>query len=178
MLAVLRDNKDHETLIRGWRLFLDAHPQGDPCLLLPGRADNAQDRIKALAFDLGLSGTVKFLGHVDDVTGLLAACDLAVFATRYEGVPNGVLESMAMGLAVVGADHPGLREALGPTASAECLCTASDPAALAGAIGRFATDDELRARHGRLNRVRIEEHFAAERACRMMGDVIVRALAN
>ena len=39
-------------------------------------------------------------GLVHDVTGLLAACDLALFSSVLEGLPNGVLEAMAVGLAV------------------------------------------------------------------------------
>src|SRR2546422_3401192 len=47
---------------------------------------------RSLAFDLGLGKSVHFLGQVTDVSGLLAASDLAVFSSRSEGSPNGVLE--------------------------------------------------------------------------------------
>src|SRR5262249_9455058 len=41
-----------------------------------------------------LDGLVRFLGHRDDVPRLLAAADLLVLPSLYEGLPNVVLEAM------------------------------------------------------------------------------------
>ncbi|MBD3774175.1 MAG: glycosyltransferase [Rhodobacteraceae bacterium] len=65
----------------------------------PARADLEQ-RIAAL----GLSGRVTLAGHVDDVAPLLAAADVFVLSSDYEGVPAAVLEALAAGLPLVATE--------------------------------------------------------------------------
>ncbi len=57
--------------------------------------------LEAQAAWLGLEGSLFFLGKRDDVPRLLAASDIFVSASHWEGLPNVVLEAMAAGLAVV-----------------------------------------------------------------------------
>ena len=78
-------------------------------------------------------GTVRFLGHRDDVGDLLAAADVLALPSRREGLPGVVLEAMAVGTPVVATDLPGTREALGPDLGV--LVPVGDPAALAAALG-------------------------------------------
>ena len=132
-------------------------------LVLAGRPAGTQDRLKALAFDLELGRTVRFLGEVRDVSGLLGASDLGVLSSRAESCPNAVLESMGAGLAVAGTDIAGLREALGAD-GAELLAPPGDAVGLAAAIGRAARDANLRRALGERNRLRVDEEFAPEGA--------------
>ena len=46
-------------------------------------------------------------------TGILAASDVLVLPSQWEGMPNVVLEAMAVGRPVLAADMRGLRELLG-----------------------------------------------------------------
>ncbi len=62
--------------------------------------------------ELGITGTVEFLGYREDIPELLAQSDIAVLTSRKEGMPRGVLEAMAVGLPVVGTRVPGTREAI------------------------------------------------------------------
>lgn len=165
MVANLHSFKDHLTLLRAWRRLVDElEGLGDPpVLLLAGRFGDMTDRLKALAYDLELGRTVRFLGRVDDITGLLAACDLGVFSSKTEGCPNGVLESMAAGLAVVATDIPGIREALGD--DYPCLVPAQDPDAFAECIAHLVADLQSRSTIGARNRHRIAEAFNPERMC-------------
>lgn len=168
-VANLSQNKDHATLLRAWRLVVDRlaiHGQ-DADLLLAGRPDAAHDFLRALCSHLGLTTNVRFLGMVDDVPGLLQAADLAVFSSFSEGCPNGVLECMAAGLAVVGSDIPGIREALGEEASA-LLAAPGDASALADRIIALALDRDLRTRIGNLNQMRALAEFAPGRMCQEM----------
>ena len=116
MVANLHGFKDHVTLIKAWKVFLDrlGNEPREAVLMLAGRPDGTQEMLQSLTHDLGLEQFVRFLGRVDDVAGLLSATDLGVFSSRLEGMPNGVLECMAAGLAVAGTDIPGIREAVGP----------------------------------------------------------------
>jgi glycosyltransferase involved in cell wall biosynthesis len=178
MVANLHGSKDHVTLIRAWRIVVErrANDELPPLLLLAGRWDHCAGALRALANRLGLFDEVRFLGAIDDVSGLLGAMDLSVFSSQREGCPNGVLESMAAGLAVVATDIPGTRDALGPDPG-PCLAPAGEPEALAEAILQVMANDSLREQLGGANRKRAEMEFAPERMGRRMEEIIAGALA-
>lgn len=115
MLANIHREKDHDTLLRAWAIVHGGWENGPkPVLLLAGRSDEGEDRLRNLAKSSGIGESVRFLGRVDDVPGLLSAVDLCVHSSRSEGLPNAVLEAMAAGVPIVGTDIPGIREAVGP----------------------------------------------------------------
>ncbi len=168
MAANLTAFKDQPALLRAWRLLLDrlSGSRQQPVLLLAGRTDEPfTTSLKVLAYDLGICRNARILGPVRDLSGLFRAIDLCVFSSKYEGVPNGLLEGMAAGLAVVGTDIPGIREAVGPE-GLEFLAPPDDAEALAAQVARFALDPELRLRVGAANRERIARVFGVERMCR------------
>jgi glycosyltransferase involved in cell wall biosynthesis len=173
MLGNLHANKDHATLLHAWRevIVREGRNGWPPVLLLAGRWDNRANSLCVLAQELELFQEVRFLGAVGDVSGLLAAADLAVFSSRREGCPNGVLEAMATGLPVVATDIPGTRDALGSDAG-ECLVPAGDSAAMANRILRLFSDPGLRTREGKKNALRVESEFAPDRSWRAMADLI------
>jgi glycosyltransferase involved in cell wall biosynthesis len=77
---------------------------------------------------------VRFVGLLETpaaVAAFLRDLDLFVMPSRYEGLPNAVLEALACGLDVVATDAPGMRTALGDGVS---LVPPDDPVALANAI--------------------------------------------
>jgi glycosyltransferase involved in cell wall biosynthesis len=59
---------------------------------------------------LGLTGSVLFTGHVDDVITLHHAFDVFVQSSDYEGTPNAVLEAMAMENPIVATEAGGTAE--------------------------------------------------------------------
>lgn len=175
MVANLHALKDHVTLLHAWRKVVTEFESNGrlPLLVLAGRRDGAYESLAALAADLKLDGTVRFTGHVSDVSGLLDAADVSVFSSRSEGCPNAVLESMAAGLPVAGTDIEGIREVVGPT-GAQLLTPAGDADSLATVLLKLARDPELCARNGAQNRVRIRERYDALRMCRETVDVLAR----
>ena len=60
-----------------------------------------------------LRGRVAFLGHRDDVAEILAASDVGILWSRYEGLPISVMEYMRAGLCCVASDLPGVRALFG-----------------------------------------------------------------
>jgi glycosyltransferase involved in cell wall biosynthesis len=164
MVANLHRFKDHPTLIRAWRTVVDRMRQhgAQAHLLLAGAFLDAHVALLELVSQLRLENEVHFLDEVDDVAGLLAAVDLGVFSSFAEGVPNGVLECMAAGLPVVGADHPGIREAVGPDA-AHLLAVPRDPEGFAEKILLAALDPASRRRLGEAGRARVAQEFTVEK---------------
>jgi glycosyltransferase involved in cell wall biosynthesis len=115
--------------------------------------------MRALAFDLELQGSVRFLGAVSDVATVLSASDLAIHSSFAEGISNSVLEEMAAGLMVVGTDIPGVREALGPDAR---LVTVGDHQELSRRILEAFDSPQLRELEGRRNCDRARTEFGMD----------------
>jgi len=72
---------------------------------------NCRAELESLAARRGVSRTVHFLGRRDDVSQLLAASDVFVHPSGYEGMSNAVLEAMAAGLPIIATrvgDNPQL----------------------------------------------------------------------
>lgn len=177
MVANLHAFKDHVTLLKAWRRVVDDWDCcGTPVLLLAGRFDNTHETLKSLAYDLELGRSVRFLGAVDDVSGLLHSVDIGVHSSKSEGCPNGLLECMAAGLPVVATDIPGVREAVGPEAYGY-LAPCDDDVALASRILDLARDPRRREQLGHMNRRQIQEQFNIGRMCQETEQVILNGLA-
>ncbi|HWN10326.1 MAG TPA: glycosyltransferase [Pyrinomonadaceae bacterium] len=177
MVANLHDLKDHATLLKSWRIVVDRAGDQKPILLLAGRFETSHHALKALAFDLNLNESVRFLGAVTDVAGLLGSIDLGVFSSRSEGSPNGVLECMAAGLPMAGTDIPPIREAMPPD-QYSFLTPPGDHESLANAILTLLADKGLRTRLGELNRQQVEAFFSKEQMCESMLNIIVDGLST
>jgi len=176
MVANLQKHKDHATLLRAWRAVSDRlEARGRKAVLaLAGRPDAAED-LQSLVDAWRLAESVRLLGEVEDVSGLLSAADLAVFCSRSEGCPNGVLESMAAGLAVVATDCPGVREAVGDPGLA-WLAPPGDADALARLVLQLADHPDVRAELGSQNRQRVETEFNLERMNARLATLLSAAL--
>lgn len=179
MLASVHPHKDHATLLRSWRRVLDRRGRNGrpPVLLLAGRSYGYEEGLKALAFDLGLGDSVRFLGPTDDVAGLLEAADLLVHSAKTEGLPNAVLEAMAAGLPVVATDLPGIRTAVGD-ACFRFLSPPEDYEGLADRILELGVSERLRVETGMMLKERAEAEFSATAMCRASADAIFEALGE
>jgi glycosyltransferase involved in cell wall biosynthesis len=141
----------------------------DAVFLLAGEGGE-RPRLEAQARALGIAGRVRFLGHRDDVPELLAACDLLVLPSLYEGLPLSVLEAMAAGRPVVATAVGGTDEAVlhGETG---LLVPAAAPAALAEAIRHLLGDPGRAARMGQAGRARASREFSMARMIREVAGV-------
>jgi glycosyltransferase involved in cell wall biosynthesis len=132
-------------------------------------------KLRALAGRLGIAGRVAFLGALtqDRVIEAYAGADVFVLASRIarngdrDGLPNVIMEAMAMGLPVVSTALSGVPEIV--TAETGLLVPQRDPAALAAALARLA-DAGLRARLGAAGRARVAQSFAAAPGIRAIAD--------
>ncbi len=68
--------------------------------------------LECRAAELGVSDRTFFLGHHENVSGILPALDLYVVASEREGMSNAMLEAMAVGVPVVSTCVSGAEEAL------------------------------------------------------------------
>lgn len=59
------------------------------------------------------SDLIRFLGNVTDVGSVLVGARALLFSSRYEGMPNAILEAFAWSVPVVAQSAPGVDEVLG-----------------------------------------------------------------
>jgi glycosyltransferase involved in cell wall biosynthesis len=121
-----------------------------------------RELLETQARDAGIAARVVFLGQRDDIPRLLAACDVFVLPSLFEGLPLSVLEAMAAGKPVIATDVGGTAEAVieGRTG---LLVPPRDPLALASALSTVLNDRNLAAEFGRAGRLRATNEFSAEK---------------
>jgi glycosyltransferase involved in cell wall biosynthesis len=71
-----------------------------------------KQRSMALANSLCVMDKVRFLGFREDIPALLKASLATILPSEREGLPRSVMESMALGIPVIGADTRGTRDLL------------------------------------------------------------------
>jgi starch synthase (maltosyl-transferring) len=130
-------------------------------LVLVGRGPD-RPALEQLVMDRGIASRVHFLGWRPDVPRILAASELLVLSSRWEGMPNVVLQAMAGGLPVLATDVEGVREILGEDADAQTVAYGDTPSFVENVV-RLLGDRELAERLGRENRRRIERTFSIQR---------------
>lgn len=136
-------------------------------LLLVGRQGTVSKELEQLCRQANLSERVRFLGHRDDVPDILAAADLFVFPTLYEGLPGAVIEAMALGLPIVASDIPPLREVVEDGHNATLVQTAS-ASELAKAIDELLMDRNKARAFGKRSREIFEARFTLGRSVSRM----------
>jgi len=102
---------------------------------------------------------VHFLGWRADVPQLLKRADVLLLPSRYEGMPNVVLEAMAAGVPIVATRAEGTEEILGELADA-CLVEFGRSHDLIERIVDVATNHELRQKLIAGGKQRIEREFS------------------
>jgi glycosyltransferase involved in cell wall biosynthesis len=107
---------------------------------------------------------IHFLGHRRDVPELLAASDLLLLPSRWEGMPNVVMQAMAAGLPIVATVVEGIEELLLQQSELSLqTCKFGDTAAFASKVNRLLNDDNLRKITGMENQEKIRQHFKIEK---------------
>ena len=87
----------------------------------------------------------------------LASADLFVHYTRWEGLPNAVLDAMALGLPVVASHVPGNRDAVRPEVTG---CLARNETELLEKTLALARDPERGSRMGRAGKDLVGREFS------------------
>jgi len=139
----------------------------DAKLLVVGREGHFTQRLADLVARLDLAASVELLGHRSDVPDLLAAADLFVFPSLYEGLGGALVEAIALALPVVASDIPALREVVREGENA-LLVPPRDVAGLEAAMLKLFDDDELRHRYGTRSRELFEAEFKVEDASKAL----------
>lgn len=98
--------KDQLTLIKAFKRIKDKYP--DYVLKLYGdkSEDNSYDIIKSYIDENNLSERILFMGNSAKLWEDIIDSSVFVLSSKYEGMPNALMEAMAMGLPVVSTNCP------------------------------------------------------------------------
>lgn len=123
-----------------------------------------------------LSARIHFTGWRAEVPEILTAADLLVLPSRWEGMPNVVLQAMACGRPVLASRVEGIAEVLGPELLEPQSVVFGDAEDFCRKIKRIANDPAFAAELGRSNRARIVEHYDLERMVDRYAEVLGEGL--
>lgn len=155
-------------LLRAFKTVQQEFPEASLLLFGGGNKEPYEKLIR----DLDLKEHVTIMGFVKDPHALLAQADLFVFPTRFEGLPNALLEAMALGLPVISTDSlTGPREILDPESDLTRRATSIEHAPY-GILIPVPKGDFLDAQAVQTH----EEGLMAQAICEMLSDQAMRSM--
>ena len=172
-LSRLHPQKGLFTLLEAFRPVALTHPRGH--LIVAGEGPE-RESLEERARELGIGPQVTFPGPVSSPWPLMAAADIFVLPSLYEGMPNALLEAMAARLPVVATDRGAVPDMI-VDGREGFVVPPEDPAALQAALDRLAWSADMRRTMGDRGRHRVEEDFrpeaVIERLDRLYGKLLV-----
>lgn len=175
MVGVLRSWKGHA-------YFLEAIPEmlrniPDACFYIAG--DGPQKRhLDEAVQKLPYRDRIIFLGHREDIPNVMAAMDVIVHPSyANEGVPQTLLQALAMGKAVVASDAGAIREII-INEETGLLIEPRRPDAIAKGVARYFQSPELRVRFGRQGRRLVEERHSRAAMLETVEGIYARLVRN
>jgi glycosyltransferase involved in cell wall biosynthesis len=154
----LCEQKGQDLLLAAWPHIIDRVPSAHLALVGDG---TDTDRL-----EMPVETGVLLAGRQENVSTWLAAADVVVAPSRWEGLSLAVLEAMAAGRPVVATDVDGMREALG--AMSGYVVPPGDPMALIAPVVTRLQDTDLAAAEGNVASRRAAELFDVRRTYDML----------
>ncbi len=142
MVARLHPQKDHKTFLLAMVHILRVHTNARFLIVGDGAS---QESLTQFASSLGLEKSVVFCGHRKDVPAVMAALDVLVLSSHFEGMPVVLLEAMAASRPIVATATRGIFSVVRDGENG-LLVPPGDPEALARACLRLVDDPALRRR--------------------------------
>ena len=128
--------------------------------------------LESLMSRLALGSRVQLPGRLEEPTAVLRQAELFVLSSRHEGFPNGLLEAMSCGLAVVSFDCPTGPSDIITDGIDGVLVPREDVDALAAAMDRLMHDRTERQKLGD-RALAVRERFSLENIMGMWDELLV-----
>ena len=157
-VARLEPQKGLDTLLKAVALLKQRNAEVRCIIVGEGKA---RTELEAQARTLGIADAVLFVGTRRDIPAVLAALDVFVLPSRFEGLSLALLEAMAAGCPVVATAVSGSVEVVhdGETG---LLVPPGDAKALAEAVYRLLTNSELARRVALAGKELVLKHYTIE----------------
>src|SRR5206468_10403614 len=118
-------------------------------------------QLENMAKALGITNSVEFTGMQSNVVAQLHRGRLAVLPSRWEGMPNAVLEAMASGLPCVATRVSGSEDIIQHGVNG-LLVESEDYHGMAQALLTLLDDLPLAQQYGRAARATVEKYYSLE----------------
>lgn len=151
----LSAQKDYPTLFKAFKIVLQKHP--DYRLEIFGTGPDEQ-KLRDLTYELGISENVIFMGVHRDAVLQIANSSCYVMSSVFEGMPNALMEAMAIGLPCVSTDCPNGPAELIENEVSGLLVPVGDSDAIATAICRMIEDKTFAADCGKNAKKILDTH--------------------
>lgn len=161
-VAELHRVKGLDTLVEATARLAETRPDLRFGVVVLG-AGEERTNLERLILERGVGGRFALAGFTPEAPSHLSAFDAFAMPSRSEGLPMALLEAGAARLPAVASRVGGIPEVIEDGKSG-LLVGADDPAALAEAIGRLASDSGLREALGAALAARVAADFSRERA--------------
>lgn len=145
-------------------------------LLLVGSGPMA-DALQRAAREYGLEQRVHFAGWRGDVPELMRAASILALPSRWEGMPNVVLEAMAAGLPVVASRVEGIGDLVRDGETGR-LVEPDHPDAVAAALGELLADSGRRSAMGLAAQTTAAQQLSWDRVAAAYDELYTALLAG
>ncbi|MBI3138205.1 MAG: glycosyltransferase family 4 protein [Sphingobacteriales bacterium] len=174
-IARFTSHKQPLSLIRAFQTALDRFPGMH--LLMVGEGDERAAAEQLIA-GFKLEKSVTLLPFRQDVPDVLAAADIFVLPSLWEGLPIGLLEAMAMGKAVIATNVDGSREVVQHDRNGVLVETGNLVPDLSAALVDLAGNAEKRNRYGKEALDTVSTRYSAKEMTRQIEGLYKQVLRN
>lgn len=165
----LTKQKGLEVLFDAWQEVRQNH--ADATLLIAGDGP-----LRSIVESQDGNNGVQSIGYQRDLAGWYRRADLVVLPSRWEGLPNVMLESLAAGTPIVASDVEGVREVL--VTQPEWIVPPGDAAALAAAMTTVLADLDTAKKSAESAQATLHERFTWNACAHSWGELLARVAAN
>lgn len=169
-VSKLRYEKGIDVLLQAWHLVHEQEP--DARLIIVGDGP-IQPHLQQMADALGITDSVEFAGLQSDVPAQLHRATINVLPSRWEGMPNALLEAMGSGLACVATRVSGSEDIIQSGVNGQ-LVEPEDYEGMAQALLQLLRDPALVQEYAQAARATIEQHYTLEQVINMYTTIYQR----
>lgn len=171
--------KGQDTLVKAAALLKERHPNFTYIIVGSPFEDNVShlDALKKLINDLGVQSIMRFIGELTDPKPAYAAMDISVIPSAAPEPFGGVvLESMCMGVPVIGTNLGGTPEMIEHEKSG-MLFEPGNPKQLAAIIEELYKSAEKRENLAKAARTRVEKYFSITKTSAQIQNIYENCLS-
>ena len=127
--------------------------------------------LENMTHQLNINEKVTFLGVRNDVPEVMMAADVFVLSSRTEGMPNAVLEAMALSTPVAAFEVGGVKDLLQNGLTGR-LSTPDAPDSLAKAMIELASNEDERRKLAVTAKKLVDANYRLDKVCEKYEDLL------
>lgn len=160
-VSKLRYEKGIDVLLQAWSLVQKQLHQPSHAKLIVVGDGPTRAQLEDMAQALGIADSVEFAGLQSDIPAQLYRGGLAVLPSRWEGMPNALLEAMACGLPCVATRVSGSEDIIQHGVNG-LLVESEDCQGMAHGLLTLLYDPALAQKYGHVARETVEKYYSLE----------------